>query len=684
MIRELRPSFPNSRIRLAQTLALFCALIALAAPAFASVLNSQEQAIANYMINDPNQGRPSLTLDPILASVARSRAEDMAKRNYFAHVNPDGHAANYLVQQAGYQLPSWWGNDPAANYIESIAAGYSTPQATWNGWMNSPDHRTHILGLNSFYASETYYGVGYYYDPNSTYKYYWVIITAPPQPAPKLAITSPAAGARVTDTSIAVAGTTASNSGATSVVYRVENASGTGTFKTASGVATWSDTATGLVSGTNTIRVRSLDANSNVIAELTRTVTYVQTGPLTIAISGSGSVTAGFDGTTTREVGKSYTITATPATGFLFSGWSGDITSSAATLTFTMPNSLNLTANFIVNSFIPLKGGYYGLVDSDTHPGFVRLALTPTGTFTGRVTINGSNYAVTGKFDINGAATVTIPRKNNTALTLNLQLDLTGQTGEITGTLSDGVFTANISADHAAYDGLTSVAPQAGRYTMVLAASGTDCSVAPTGSGYAVVLVAPNGVTTISGRLADNTIVSQSSMVSPNGTLPLYLTLTGEKGSVSGTVTLRDTDVSDVDGSLNWSKAANPVDVFYPNGFSTQLYAVGSRYVAPAKNSPPIAFTSGTAALGDGNIEPELDVPVTVTTTNKVAMATPGSLNFAATIARGNGALSGSFVHPGSKVTRGVRGVVLQKQNAVFGYFRGINETGYFSLSSAN
>ena len=145
-------------------------------------LSSEEQQIARYMIQHPHQQRPSLTCHPILARVARERAEDMARRRYFAQPNPDGFGPNYLVLQAGHVLPSYYGTEPDANNIESIGGGYPTAEATWQGWMDSSGHRDHLLGLNSFWAEQVEYGVGYAYDPTSPYRHYWVVITAKPGP----------------------------------------------------------------------------------------------------------------------------------------------------------------------------------------------------------------------------------------------------------------------------------------------------------------------------------------------------------------------------------------------------------------------------------------------------------------------------------------------------------------------
>ena len=143
---------------------------------------AEEGQLAQLLVQDPQQQRPSLTCNDILAQVAHARAADMAEREYFDHVNPDGYGPNYLVEQAGYILPDFYGNDPTANYIESIAAGNSTAAATWQQWMDSSGHRQHLLGLNDFYKDQIEYGIGYAYDPDSPYRHYWVIITAQPGP----------------------------------------------------------------------------------------------------------------------------------------------------------------------------------------------------------------------------------------------------------------------------------------------------------------------------------------------------------------------------------------------------------------------------------------------------------------------------------------------------------------------
>jgi uncharacterized protein YkwD len=67
-------------------------------------------------------------------------------RDYFSHTSPDGQGPGDRAAAAGY--PRWSG--------ENIAAGYPTPAAVVEGWMNSAGHRANILNCQSKAT-----GVGY-------------------------------------------------------------------------------------------------------------------------------------------------------------------------------------------------------------------------------------------------------------------------------------------------------------------------------------------------------------------------------------------------------------------------------------------------------------------------------------------------------------------------------------------
>jgi uncharacterized protein YkwD len=143
-------------------------------------LNAQESAILNAMRSDSRQRRAQMVCSPALRQAAYFHAQDMINRSYFGHVTPPPSAIgpNQMARNAGYVLPEFYGTSTTANYIESIAAGYATPESVWSGWMNSPGHQNHLLGLDPFYAEQIDFGIAYVYGASSAYGHYWVVMTA--------------------------------------------------------------------------------------------------------------------------------------------------------------------------------------------------------------------------------------------------------------------------------------------------------------------------------------------------------------------------------------------------------------------------------------------------------------------------------------------------------------------------
>jgi hypothetical protein len=90
---------------------------------------------------------------------------------------------------------------------------------------------------------------------------------------------------------------------------------------------------------------------------------------------------------------------------------------------------------------------------------------------------------------------------------------------------------------------------------------------------------------------------------------------------------------------------------------------------------------AATVAFGAGNLPQTLDVPVVIDQADRATMVTPGAPNVSLVINPASGTVAGSFVMPGGTLIRAFRGVVIQKQQTAFGYFRGINQCGYFSLA---
>ncbi len=135
------------------------------------------------------ESRPALTWNEALAKAAARKAQDMADRNYFGHVDPDGYGMNYFIDKAGYELRDSWLSEKSANNFESIAAGTYTDNAkdaikmllNDGGASNdSPNagHRHHLLGMKDFWANCYDIGIGHGYSESSQYKNYWCILVA--------------------------------------------------------------------------------------------------------------------------------------------------------------------------------------------------------------------------------------------------------------------------------------------------------------------------------------------------------------------------------------------------------------------------------------------------------------------------------------------------------------------------
>jgi uncharacterized repeat protein (TIGR02543 family) len=651
-------------------------LAAVAVPARAE-LNPQEQEIFNLLRNDSGQRRPTVTLDPILSQVARARAADMADRGYFDHTDPSGHGPNWWVEQAGYQLPASYDHSADGNNIESASAGRASAGDTWDDWLGSGPHREHLLAQNSFYASQTSVGVGYVRRPGSDYTHYWVVLSAPPS-GPQLAIKSPAGGAEVNEASIAVKGTTSGNPAAASVQVRVENAGGNGPWTNASGTASWSVTVGGLVAGPNTLRVRSLDGGGTAIKEATRNIQYVVMAPLTVQITGEGSVTSGFAGSSMRKVGTWYRITARPASGWIFSGWTGSLAGPDATANFVMTDGMSLTANFVPNPFLTGAGRYTGLFASGDVRGVSRLTLSSTGAFTGRLKFGRTTVRLAETFASSGDAQFTATGSDGKKYTVALHYD--SATTHVTGSVSGPGWSAQLEIDHlfAPADGTS---PYAGRYTLVISAASIPVG-APQGDGIVTLKVDSSGKVTGNGTLADGTNFSVKGPLTIDGELPVYAPLYNSAGIVAGSLAFRSTAVSDVEGTVYW---AHPGNGAFPANFALNAAVVGSRYIKPVAGQPvvPVSPTQNNAelVLGDGGIGIPVNQAATLNPDNSIVISSPALERLSLRVNAASGRFTGRFLHPQTAVATRFAGVILQKQRAGFGFFTSGGGGGYATFA---
>ncbi|AFA50092.1 CAP domain-containing protein [Acetobacterium woodii] len=122
-----------------------------------SPFEAQVLALVNQERASRNLGL--VTSDPSLALAAQIRATEIIES--FSHTRPNQSSCFTVLDEVGitYGLAG-----------ENIAAGYFSPEAVMNGWMNSEGHRANIL--NPEFEK---LGVGYA-DSDSGYGHYWTQI----------------------------------------------------------------------------------------------------------------------------------------------------------------------------------------------------------------------------------------------------------------------------------------------------------------------------------------------------------------------------------------------------------------------------------------------------------------------------------------------------------------------------
>ena len=108
-----------------------------------------EQKIhAGINVERARNGRARLGWDERLADVARAHSDDMTSRGYFSHDTPEGLDPSDRLHRAGYSCSKRTHVGIAENL--TIETNLRDPDRTAaeavRGWINSPGHRTNLLG----------------------------------------------------------------------------------------------------------------------------------------------------------------------------------------------------------------------------------------------------------------------------------------------------------------------------------------------------------------------------------------------------------------------------------------------------------------------------------------------------------------------------------------------------------
>lgn len=104
------------------------------------------------------KGIAELEYDEEIQEACNIRAREIEES--YSHTRPDGTSCFTVLEEVGIRNGSMG---------ENIYASPVTPEAAVKGWMNSKGHKANILN-KSFKKS----AIGFYYDPDSKWEYYWV------------------------------------------------------------------------------------------------------------------------------------------------------------------------------------------------------------------------------------------------------------------------------------------------------------------------------------------------------------------------------------------------------------------------------------------------------------------------------------------------------------------------------
>jgi len=421
----------------------------------------------------------------------------------------------------------------------------------------------------------------------------------------------------------------------------------------------------------------------------TLTVTNPTVWTMAVQIVGNGTVSPNYNGQV-LTIGNNYAMTAKPGTGYVFSKWTGGIYSTVPALTFVMQRALSLQANFIPTPFPSLMGTYSGLfydTNGVTHPGsgFITINLTGnTGAFNGTVQIGPSKWSLAGQFDAAGDATFTVNRGIMTPLNVVLQLDMTGVSDQITGTVTanDNSWTAQLLANRSVFNATTNPCPQAGNYTLLIPGTPGATQI-PAGDGYGTVTVTKAGLVTLKATLADGTTASESTVLSKSGQWALYAPLYNfGRGSMIGWLTFTNTVGSDISGWLSWIRPVIPTTLQFTAGFSVMTAPVGSLYTSPTSGNPILNMATGTIALSDGALTQGFTNQFQLNANNTIVNLSANGLQLS--FHTSNGTFSGNAQDPTTGKWIPIKGIVLEKPNVGGGYFLNQNESGevYLEVTS--
>ncbi len=299
------------------------------------------------------------------------------------------------------------------------------------------------------------------------------------------------------------------------------------------------------------------------------------------------------------------------------------------------------------------------------------LDITGSGTYTGKLLIKGSTYAISGGFNVFGQASNYIARtaEQGGPLKLEMMPNWNDSPPSISGTVSGNngaPWVANLTNELAATESSSA------EYTAWVMSDGT-----PPGYGY-LLITNHAGAVTLSGALADGTPFSQAVPLSGVGDLPVYGNLYGGTGLLLGWIGFENGSPS---GNLTWIKPASRSTALYASGFTNLISVQGSSWTNPLPHTAAIDLPSGQIAISGRSLLTNLTFNVMVSNNNALVKLPGGSTNsLTGSINPKTGLLTITFGDGVGKATTAGTGAVLQNGNTAAGFFLGKTNAGSIVL----
>lgn len=136
------------------------------------ILDMEQDAFDLVNQERVNEGLEPLLMDESVRTVGRAHSRDMAARDFFDHVNPDGDGPAERLHDAGISYTLMGENIAWSNYPNPITT-------VVDAWMDSPGHQANIL-----HAGFTHTGMGVAADGSGGYYFTQDFVTFSKDGAP--------------------------------------------------------------------------------------------------------------------------------------------------------------------------------------------------------------------------------------------------------------------------------------------------------------------------------------------------------------------------------------------------------------------------------------------------------------------------------------------------------------------